>query len=190
MGLTGYSLSLLEASWMTIQLAFTSLAVGLVLAVIFAAGEMSRHKLLAWTTTGWVTLLRGLPEILVVLFIFFGSSQILFYITGDYIEVSPFLSGVIALSLIFSAYASQTIRGALKAVSKGQREAASALGLSSGRTFFQNYFATNCTPCFARFNQSMVSAAKRYCACLVVTPIDLLMVKFTFYKRSNNLIVH
>ncbi len=137
MGLTGYSLSLLEASWMTIQLAFTSLAVGLVLAVIFAAGEMSRHKLLAWTTTGWVTLLRGLPEILVVLFIFFGSSQILFYITGDYIEVSPFFSGVIALSLIFSAYASQTIRGALKAVSKGQREAASALGLSSGRTFFK-----------------------------------------------------
>ncbi|PSV28384.1 MULTISPECIES: arginine ABC transporter permease ArtQ [unclassified Photobacterium] len=135
MMLSGYSLSLLEASWMTIQLAFTSLAVGLVLAMLFAGGEMSRFRFVAWPTTALVTVLRGLPELLIVLFIFFGSGQILFYITGDYIEISPFLSGVIALSLIFASYAAQTIRGAIKAVPKGQREAASALGISKARTF-------------------------------------------------------
>ncbi|MCG3863327.1 MULTISPECIES: arginine ABC transporter permease ArtQ [unclassified Photobacterium] len=135
MMLSGYSLSLLEASWMTVQLAFTSLAVGLVLAMLFAGGEMSRFRFVAWPTTALVTILRGLPELLIVLFIFFGSGQILFYITGDYIEISPFLSGVIALSLIFASYAAQTIRGAIKAVPKGQREAASALGISKTRTF-------------------------------------------------------
>ncbi|WP_305463729.1 arginine ABC transporter permease ArtQ [Photobacterium leiognathi] len=136
MMLSGYSLSLLEASWMTVQLAFTSLVVGLVLAMLFAGGEMSRFRLVAWPTTALVTVLRGLPELLIVLFIFFGSGQILFYITGDYVEISPFLSGVIALSLIFASYAAQTLRGAIRAVPKGQREAASALGISKSRTFF------------------------------------------------------
>ncbi len=135
MALTGYSLSLVQASWMTIQLAFASLLVGLILAVVFASGEMSRRVFVKWPTTAVVTVIRGLPELLVVLFIYFGSTQVLFLITGDYIEVSPFLSGVIALSLIFASYASQTLRGALKAVGKGQREAASALGIGQVHAF-------------------------------------------------------
>ncbi|PFG58300.1 amino acid ABC transporter membrane protein 1 (PAAT family) [Vibrio sp. ES.051] len=135
MVLTGYSLSLVQASWMTVQLAFTSLLVGLILAVVFASGEMSRRAVVKWPMTAFVTIVRGLPEILVVLFIYFGSTQVLFLITGDFIEVSPFLSGVVALSLIFASYASQTLRGALKAVGRGQREAASALGISQSHAF-------------------------------------------------------
>lgn len=57
-------------------------------------------------------------------------------ITGDYVDISPFVSGVVALSLIFASYAAQTIRGALKAVNNGQREAASALGISKAHSFF------------------------------------------------------
>lgn len=135
MALTGYSLSLVQASWMTVQLAFTSLLVGLIMAVVFASGEMSRRVFVKWPMTAFVTIVRGLPEILVVLFIYFGSTQVLFLITGDFIEVSPFLSGVVALSLIFASYASQTLRGALKAVGRGQREAASALGISPAHAF-------------------------------------------------------
>ncbi|MCY9805559.1 arginine ABC transporter permease ArtQ [Vibrio scophthalmi] len=137
MPLTGYTLSLVQASWMTIQLACTSLLVGLVLAVLFASGEMSRRAALRWPTTAFVTLVRGLPELLVVLFIYFGSTQVLFLLTGEFIEISPFISGVVALSLIFASYASQTIRGALKAVNRGQREAALALGMSRLHIFFK-----------------------------------------------------
>lgn len=122
---------------MTIQLAFVSLFVGLILAVVFASGEMSRRAFCKWPTIAFVTVIRGLPELLVVLFIYFGSTQVLFLITGDFIEVSPFLSGVIALSLIFASYASQTLRGALKAVGKGQREAASALGIGQAHAFLR-----------------------------------------------------
>lgn len=137
MALSGYALTLLEASWVTIQLSFASVVVGLALAVLFAGGEMSRYRVIAWPTTALVTVLRGLPELLIVLFIFFGSTQVLFMITGEFIELSPFISGVIALSLIFAAYAAQTLRGALKAVSNGQREAASALGISKHHAFIR-----------------------------------------------------
>ncbi|KQH86710.1 MULTISPECIES: arginine ABC transporter permease ArtQ [Vibrio] len=137
MALTGYSLSLVHASWMTLQIAFASLLVGLLLALLFASGEMAKMKLIKWPTTLLVMVIRGLPELLVVLFIYFGSTQVLFLITGEFIEISPFISGVIALSLIFASYAAQTLRGALKAVGRGQREAASALGIPPGRAFFR-----------------------------------------------------
>ncbi|HHI5409755.1 TPA: arginine ABC transporter permease ArtQ [Vibrio metoecus] len=137
MVLTGYSLSLVQASWMTLQIAFASLLVGLLLALVFAGGEMAKLKLIKWPTTLLVTVIRGLPELLVVLFIYFGSTQVLFLLTGEFIEISPFISGVIALSLIFASYASQTLRGALKAVGRGQREAASALGIPPVHAFFR-----------------------------------------------------
>lgn len=98
MVLTGYSLSLVQASWMTLQIALASLLVGLLLALVFAGGEMAKLKLIKWPTTLLVTVIRGLPELLVVLFIYFGSTQVLFFITGEFIEISPFISGVIALA--------------------------------------------------------------------------------------------
>ncbi len=99
-----------------------------------------------------VTILRGLPEILVVLFIYFGSSQLLLTLSDGFtlhlgftqipvqmeienFDVSPFLCGVIALSLLYAAYASQTLRGALKAVPSGQWESGQALGLSKTAIF-------------------------------------------------------
>ena len=101
-----------------------------------------------------VTILRGLPEILVVLFIYFGSSQLLLTLSDGFtinlgfvqipvqmdienFDVSPFLCGVIALSLLYAAYASQTLRGALKAVPVGQWESGQALGLSKSAIFFR-----------------------------------------------------
>ncbi|WP_413111429.1 arginine ABC transporter permease ArtQ [Thaumasiovibrio sp. DFM-14] len=137
MELSGYPLTLVSAGWVTIQLAMVSLLVGLCLALLFAAGELSKWKLIAWPTTLIVTMLRGLPELLVVLFIFFGTTHAIFLLTGQFVEIDPFWSGVIALALIFAAYASQSIRGALKAVPSGQSEAAYALGFSKTSAFFR-----------------------------------------------------
>ena len=125
------------ATLMTLGLALASLALGLLLATAFALGELSRFRPLAWLSTSVVTVLRGLPEILVVFFIYFGATHALFLLTGDYVEVSPFTAGVIALSLIYSSYASQTLRGALMAVPKGQSEAVKALGIKPVRGFFK-----------------------------------------------------
>lgn len=126
-----------DATLMTLGLALASLALGLVLATVFALGELSRLRALRYLTTSLVTVLRGLPEILVVFFIYFGSTHALFLLTDDYVEVSPFTAGTIALALIYSAYASQTLRGALMAVPSGQLEAAKALGIKARRSFFK-----------------------------------------------------
>lgn len=128
---------LFNAALMTLGLALVSLVFGLMLAMLFSAAEMSRQAWLRWPAVALTTTLRGLPEILVVFFIYFGSTQLLFLLTGEYLEFSPFWCGVTALSLLFAAYAAQTLRGALNAVPGGQRQAAQALGLPPLHTFFR-----------------------------------------------------
>ncbi|MDO2438580.1 arginine ABC transporter permease ArtQ [Aeromonas veronii] len=128
---------LLDAAWMTLGLALASLVGGMVLALVFSAAELSKQRALVWPVATLTTLIRGLPELLVVLFIYFGSTQVLFLITGEYVEFSPFACGVLALSLLFASYATQTLRAALNAVPSGQRLAALALGLSKSHIFFR-----------------------------------------------------
>ena len=128
---------LLDAAWMTLGLALASLVGGMALALGFSAAELSKRSWLVWPVATLTTLIRGLPELLVVLFIYFGSTQVLFLITGEYVEFSPFACGVLALSLLFASYATQTLRAALNAVPSGQRLAAMALGLGKSHIFFR-----------------------------------------------------
>lgn len=121
------------ASLMTLGLAVCSLVAGLLLSMLFAVLEANR--VVGKPMAILVALLRGLPEILVVLLVYFGSSEVVEMITGEYIEFGAFGCGVFALSLIFAAYASQTLRGAIQAIPKGQWESGAALGLSKGYTF-------------------------------------------------------
>ena len=145
---------LASAAGMTVGLAVSALVVGLILAMVFAAWESARWRPVAWLGTGLVTLFRGLPEILVVLFVYFGASQLLLTLSDGFtvnlglfsfpvqvnienFDVSPFLCGVIALSILYSSYASQTLRGALKAVPVGQWESGQALGMKTSAIFFR-----------------------------------------------------
>lgn len=145
---------ILTAAGTTLGLALCALAIGLVLAMCFAAWESARWKWLALIGTGVVTLLRGLPEILVVLCIYFGASQMLVWLADgiainlglvqfmlrlpiENFDVSPFICGVLALALLYAAYASQTLRGALKAIAQGQWESGHALGMKSSVIFFR-----------------------------------------------------
>ncbi|WP_313009816.1 arginine ABC transporter permease ArtQ [Atlantibacter hermannii] len=146
--------TLASAAGMTVGLAVCALIIGLALAMLFAVWESAKWRPVAWIATALVTMFRGLPEILVVLFIYFGSSQLLLLLSDGFtlnlgfaqipvrmeianFDVSPFLCGVIALSLLYAAYASQTLRGALKAVPVGQWESGQALGLSKTAIFFR-----------------------------------------------------
>ena len=126
---------MLTAALMTLGLAVCSLVLGLFLGMLFAVLEANRF--VGKPTTVLVALLRGLPEILVVLLVYFGSSELVELLTGEYVEFGAFGCGVLALSLIFSAYASQTLRGAIQAIAKGQWESGTALGLSKGYTFLR-----------------------------------------------------
>lgn len=124
---------MLTAALMTLGLAVCSLVLGIFLGMLFAMLEANRF--VGKPTAVLVALLRGLPEILVVLLVYFGSSELAELLTGEYVEFGAFGCGVFALSLIFAAYASQTLRGAIQAIAKGQWESGTALGLSKGYTF-------------------------------------------------------
>ena len=146
--------SLASAAGMTVGLAVCALVVGLALAMVFAVWESAPWRQLAWLGTLLVTLFSGLPALLVVLFIYFGASQLLLTLSDGFtlnlgvvqipiqvpienFDVSPFLCGVITLAILYSASASQTLRGALKAVPAGQWASGQALGRKKASTFFR-----------------------------------------------------
>lgn len=135
MDLQGFGHLLLSGTWVTLQLAFTSLFFGLVLGLAGAAAALAPIVPLRWLAITYNTLMRGIPELLLVLIIYFGATELIERLTGSYVEVNAFAAGVAALSIAFGAYATEVFRSALLEIPKGQREAAVALGMRRWDTF-------------------------------------------------------
>ncbi|QJD70435.1 ABC transporter permease [Marinobacterium sp. LSUCC0821] len=140
--LHGFGHLLWEGAWVTIQLAVVSLFFGLIIGLAGASAKLSSKAPLRWLATGYTTLIRGIPELLLVLTIYFGGSMLLMAIAErfgytDYIEVGAFAAGVTALSIAFGAYATEVFRAAIQALPKGQWESAYALGLPRLTTFYR-----------------------------------------------------
>lgn len=137
--LHGFGPALLAGTWMTIKLALASLVVGLILGLLGALAKTSPYRALRWLGDAYSTLVRGVPELLWVLLIYYGSVssvQALGEMIGQPgLELSPFAAGVLALGLCFGSYATEVFRGALLSIPRGQREAGLALGLSRKRIF-------------------------------------------------------
>ncbi|MCU1731037.1 MULTISPECIES: ABC transporter permease [unclassified Pseudomonas] len=137
--LHGFGPALAAGTLVTVKLALSALCLGLVLGLLGALAKTSPFKPLRWLGGTYSTIVRGVPELLWVLFIYFGSVALMSQL-GDLLglpglELSAFAAGVIALGLCFGAYATEVFRGALLAIPKGHREAGMALGLSKGRIF-------------------------------------------------------
>lgn len=140
--LHGFGDQLLLGAVVTIQLALCSLVVGLILGLLGASAKLSSIRPLQWIANFYTTVIRGVPELLTVLIIYFGATTVLMSIASlfgydEYIEIGPFAAGVTALGLTFGAYATEVFRGALQAIPKGQHEAAIALGMPARRKFFR-----------------------------------------------------
>ena len=138
--LHGFGNQLLLGAVMTVGLALSACALGLVLGLLGAVSKLSKIKALVWPAEIYTTVFRGIPELLIVLIIYFGSSGILTAIGesfgyDEYIELSPFMAGVISLGVVFGAYATEVFRGAIIAIPVGQIEAATAYGMSPWMTF-------------------------------------------------------
>ncbi|WP_433741113.1 ABC transporter permease [Pseudomonas putida] len=144
LGLSGFSLKgfgplLLQGSWMTVKLSFMCLLVSVGLGLIGASAKLSRSSLLRMPAQAYTTLIRGVPDLVLMLLIFYSLQTWLTNLTEamgwDYIEIDPFSAGVITLGFIYGAYFTETFRGAILAVPKGQMEAATAYGLSRAQRF-------------------------------------------------------
>jgi polar amino acid transport system permease protein len=134
----GHELALGAA--MTIGIALTTLPFGLALGLGVALAKDSQSAWLRSAGEAYTTVFRGLPELLTLLLIYYGS-QILTQHLADTtglpvaVNVSPFTAGVIGLSLVFGAYSSEVLLAALRGVERGQIEAARSFGMSPGLVF-------------------------------------------------------
>lgn len=139
--LHGFGPALVAGTLVTIQLALSSLALGLVLGLLGALAKTSPNKFLQGLGGTYSTIVRGVPELLWVFLIYFGTVNGLRALGESLgigsLELNPFAAGTIALGLCFGAYATEVFRGALLAIPKGQREAGLALGLSAPRIFWR-----------------------------------------------------
>lgn len=135
MMLQGFGTSLLEGLGLTLELSFLSLLLGLCIGCVGALCKLSSNVFLRFSAGIYTVLMKSVPELLVLLLIFYGGAAFLTKIIGQQVQVSAFISGVLALSTISGAYATETIRAAFLAVPKGQIDAARAFGLSSTQIF-------------------------------------------------------
>ena len=140
--LQGFGALLLSGATVTIKLAMTSLIIGMFLGLLGATAKLSNIWLLRKLATVYTATMRGIPELLLVLFIYYGGSILLMSILkkfgyNDYIEISAFWGGVMALSIAFGAYATEIFRMSIQEIPVGQREAAQAIGMRPFQTFYR-----------------------------------------------------
>ncbi|WP_025674267.1 ABC transporter permease [Salinivibrio socompensis] len=157
--LKGYEWSLLEGAWLTLQVALLSLSLAMLLGMLGALAKLSKLGWLRGIATVYTTVIRGIPDLVLMMLIFYGGQMLLNnslygmnewlneYMAGqnpdhdwtaylpDYIDVSPFIAGILTIGFIFGAYMAETFRGAIMAVDSGEMEAARAYGMSSSLAF-------------------------------------------------------
>ncbi len=140
--LEGYGATILDGAWLTLQLALSAMALAVVLGLAGAALRMSPVRWLAVLGDTYATVIRGIPELVLILLIFYGGQDMVNRIApmlgyDEYIDIDSFVAGVGTLGFIYGAYLSETFRGAFMAIPKGQAEAGAAYGMSGFQVFFR-----------------------------------------------------
>ena len=141
-GETGWGDELLIATLMTLAVSITAMLIGFVFALIFTPLKLSKNKFLNLIANFYTTVIRGVPELLVIYLFFFGGSSAIMFVASifgynDYIEINAFLTGAFSIGIISGAYSTEVFRGAIQSIDKGQFEASNVLGFNKVTRFFK-----------------------------------------------------
>ncbi|WP_114808882.1 ABC transporter permease [Paraburkholderia kururiensis] len=140
----GYGPLILAGTWQTVKLAVLSLALSFLLGLLGAAAKLSKNRLSHGVGALYTTLIRGVPDLVLMLLLFYGIQIWLNNLTDllgwDQIDIDPFAAGVIVLGFIYGAYFTETFRGAFLAVPRGQLEAGHAYGMTGWQVFHRIMF--------------------------------------------------
>ena len=141
-GKTGWGDELFYATLMTIAVSITAMLIGFLFAAVFTPLKLSKHKFLNLIGNFYTTVIRGVPELLVIYLFFFGGSSAIMYVASifgyfEYIEINAFTTGSLAIGIISGAYSTEVFRGAIQSIDKGQFEAAKVLGISKFGQFYK-----------------------------------------------------
>ena len=141
-GKTGWGDELFIATLKTISVSLTAMIIGFLFALIFTPLKLSKYKIFNLIGNFYTTVIRGVPELLVIYLFFFGGSGALMFVASmfgynDYIEINAFMTGAFAIGIISGAYSTEVFRGAILSIDKGQFEASKVLGLNKYIYFFK-----------------------------------------------------
>jgi len=138
--MSDYYLAILQGSLLTVGVSLASLAVATLLGLLGAAAKLSGSRPLVWLAQLYTTVVRGVPELLMMLLIFYGGAIGLNHLlelwgNQEGVDLDPFVAGVLTIGFIYGAYMTETFRGAILAIPRGQMEAAWAFGMGRLQTF-------------------------------------------------------
>ena len=141
-GDTGWGDELFRATLMTTVVSITAMLIGFSFAAIFTPLKLSKFKSLNLIANIYTTVIRGVPELLVIYLFFFGGSGAIMFVASmfgynEYIEINAFVTGSFAIGIISGAYSTEVFRGAIQSIDKGQFEAAKVLGFSKFKQFYK-----------------------------------------------------
>ena len=138
--MSGYYASILQGALLTVGVSLAALVVAILLGLAGAAAKLSGRTPLVWAATVYTTVVRGVPELVLMLLIFYGGTIGLNNLlealgSKSSVDINPFLAGVLTIGFIYGAYMTETFRGAILSIPRGQMEAAWAFGMGPLRTF-------------------------------------------------------
>lgn len=133
--LHGYGWMLWAGVRLTLLVGICALLVAILLGLIGAWGKLSHNPVARVAANTYTTVIRGVPELLLLLIVFYGTPTLIQNILEGFgydivLDINPFVAGVATLGFIYGAFSTEVFRGAILAVPKGQIEAAYAAGMS------------------------------------------------------------
>lgn len=152
--MNAYVAAILQGAVLTVGVSLAALVVAIVLGLLGAGAKLSGNRVWVPLATAYTTIIRGIPDLVLMLLIFYGGTiglnnllewiantawmQKLGWITPETtVDINPFVAGVLTLGFIYGAYMTETFRGAMLSIPKGQAEAAWAFGMGRAQTFIR-----------------------------------------------------
>jgi len=133
--LKGYGWMLWDGLQLTLTVGVMALGVAFVMGMLGAWGKLSKSPLARGAAATYTTVIRGVPELLLILIIYYGTPTLIQDTLESFgydiiLDINPFVAGVITIGFIYGAFTTEVMRGAILAVPHGQLEAAHAIGMS------------------------------------------------------------
>lgn len=132
--LYGYGSQIWAGTLATCLLTVLTLLFSIIIGMIGALCKLSPNPLLRWPFTAYTTLIRSVPDLVIMLLVFYNLQELINFICAwagwAQYQMDAFSAGVTTLSFIYGAYMTETFRGAIQSVPKGQLEAGYATGMT------------------------------------------------------------
>jgi len=137
-----YFLAILNGAVLTVGVSLAALVVSIILGLLGAGAKLSGRPVLVGVATVYTTVIRGIPDLVLMLLVFYGGTiglnNLLEWMGSEAtIDINPFFAGVLTIGFIYGAYMTETFRGAILSIPKGQAEAAWAFGMGRTQAFIR-----------------------------------------------------